>query len=1144
MSGRANRQEKRRSRRVSPRSATPLRASQALPVTERPTPAVVWTGPIFDPSGYASAVRGHACALRANQLRARLEELRWNSLDAKVSAQERQQLEEMLADAIAANEAYVHVWQCFPRYFQVDSQAAANVGRPYFETDRLPPDWVEACNRMDRIWVPSEFSMEAFARSGVPRSKLRTLPDSIDPARFGPDVQPLEIATERSFNFLSICEWIPRKGWDLLVRAFVEEFAEDEDVGLTLQVFSLTGKSIEDIAHDIRRAITAAGKGNVPPIRVNTAFVSEDDVPRLYRSVDAYVLPHRGEGWGRTLMEAMATGLPTIGTRWSAPLEFMSDANSYLVDCDVVDVPQEMLHEQPYYGGHRWAEPSVEHLRAQMRAVFRDRVESQERGRKAALDVAAQLNPMVVGARIRQLIEEAASQAARLPVPNATTTSSPLSSAADPRLAKHAVPVVWEGGFFETHSLALVNRELAGRLLASGRVDLSLRLRELEPPKFDPRTQPAMAPLLARLDRLLEHGPAVHVRHAWPPVFKRPEQGRWVMIQPWEFGRLPLDWIAPMRDDVDESWAYTSAVKRMYVESGVPAEKIHIVPLGIDPRRFRPDAKPLALPTSKRTRFLFVGGTIWRKGIDILLQAYCRAFTPSDDVSLIVKDMGQDSFYKGQGAAEAIARLQADPNAPEIVYATGALEEDAIAGLYTSCTCLVHPYRGEGFGLPVAEAMACGLATIVTQGGSTDDFCDDSRCYLIPSQRREMTLNMLTAGTPWVLEPDLDALVRLMRTVHEDPATAAYKGRNASEWARQHLTWDRAAETALERIRMLAENSLRAQTDFELAEPKHPIGVQTRGHKVSVLIPSYNRPAMLDECLASLHGVTIDAEIVVIDDASAENVDAVVERHKRRDPRIRYLKNERNLGVTANFNRLLSEARGQYLCIMGNDDANLPGNFEKKAALLDAHPKIGLVYSRWYQFDDTGRVLGILQWPGLTDHPYIGGRDEFLDLLPASYLLLHSMLFRRELWEQRGGVDARLTDFGNDWDMVLRFCYQTQTAFINEPLLKVRAHAGSHTQADGLADGRFAPCRIAVWRKWLVENDDPPVLDDMVWRRMFQAFVPDLQNEFKGDEERQRFYLQQLQQLREDHIRKLSLRFARFTDRGPEQLLAIARNVS
>lgn len=60
----------------------------------------------------------------------------------------------------------------------------------------------------------------------------------------------------------------------------------------------------------------------------------------------------------------------------------------------------------------------------------------------------------------------------------------------------------------------------------------------------------------------------------------------------------------------------------------------------------------------------------------------------------------------------------------------------------------------------------------------------------------------------------------------------------------------------------------------------------------------------------------------------------------------------------------------------------------------DAHPQtwgIGLVYSRWYQFDETGQVLGILHWPGLADQPFIGGRDEFLDLLPASYLLLHSM---------------------------------------------------------------------------------------------------------------------------------------------------------
>lgn len=76
----------------------------------------------------------------------------------------------------------------------------------------------------------------------------------------------------------------------------------------------------------------------------------------LYNSCDAFVLPSRGEGWGRPYMEAMACGLPTIGTRWSGQLEFMHDENSYLIDIDgLEDVPSTV--ELPFYQGHRWARP-------------------------------------------------------------------------------------------------------------------------------------------------------------------------------------------------------------------------------------------------------------------------------------------------------------------------------------------------------------------------------------------------------------------------------------------------------------------------------------------------------------------------------------------------------------------------------------------------------------------------------------------------------------------------------------------------------------------------------------------------------------------------------------------------------------------
>src|SRR5262249_20791173 len=144
-------------------------------------------------------------------------------------------------------------------------------------------------------------------------------------------------------------------------------------------------------------------------------------------------------------------------------------------------------------------------------------------------------------------------------------------------------------------------------------------LPDTRPPE-NPRPLPkAMAEgLYRRLSRPAE----VHARQMWPPDFTPPPSGRWVMMQPWEFGSLPKSWIAPMSRLVDEIWVTTAFVRDCYVKSGIPADRVHVVPLGIDTKRFHPDSPPLPLKTKKRFKVLFVGGTIFRKGIDVLLDAY------------------------------------------------------------------------------------------------------------------------------------------------------------------------------------------------------------------------------------------------------------------------------------------------------------------------------------------------------------------------------------------------------------------------------------------------------------------------------------------------------------------------------------------
>jgi len=294
-------------------------------------------------------------------------------------------------------------------------------------------------------------------------------------------------------------------------------------------------------------------------------------------------------------------------------------------------------------------------------------------------------------------------------------------------------------------------------------------------------------------------------------------------------------------------------------------------------------------------------------------------------------------------------------------------------------------------------------------------------------------------------------------------------------------------------------------------------------HLLSILIPTYNRAEMLRECLESSLTAPADSEIVVIDNGSTDHTTEVLKSFVERDRRVRVVRQDENVGPLRNFQRALEEARGDFICLTGDDDLFLPGNFQKKLALLEACPEVGLVYSQWLRIDEQSRSQGIVMWPGVLPYSYVGTRDEFRDLLPASYMMFQSVVFRRELYDRFGGFDEhpeRLV--GNDWDLLLRYCYHTKTAFIAEPLVAVRVHQQSFTESVARKDGKFAPGRIAIWRKWLVEHDNPPVLDEALWRRMADAFLPDLCYEFGQDQARIEYYLRQLEMVKHDSTRKIA----------------------
>ena len=384
-----------------------------------------------------------------------------------------------------------------------------------------------------------------------------------------------------------------------------------------------------------------------------------------------------------------------------------------------------------------------------------------------------------------------------------TPSPSPAWKDKASRNANARLRVAWEGTYLDFGSLSYVNRELTRCLSHSPQ----LRLTRVGEPSL--RNGAAGCKELQQLSPLLSKtSPAdcqVTVRHSWPPNWTAKHAGPLAVIQPWEFGALPQEWVR-QSEQVQQFWVPSNYVRNVYISSGVPGEKVKVVPNGIDPDKFHPKATPMRLETKKSFKFLFVGGTIHRKGADVLLETYLNSFTAADDVCLVIKDFGGKTVYAGQTLEARILAARAKPGTPEILYLNKELSPEVLPSLYTACDCLVHPYRGEGFGLPILEAMACGLSVIVTAGGAADDFATEAFAYRIPATRRtigDTISGMKLTGPGWLLEPDSSELALRMNWILDHRGEARELGARASEYARREWTWEKAARIAAERLHEL-----------------------------------------------------------------------------------------------------------------------------------------------------------------------------------------------------------------------------------------------------------------------------------------------------------------------------------------------------
>lgn len=261
---------------------------------------------------------------------------------------------------------------------------------------------------------------------------------------------------------------------------------------------------------------------------------------------------------------------------------------------------------------------------------------------------------------------------------------------------------------------------------------------------------------------------------------------------------------------MDEVWVPTEWDKKKFEKAGVNVP-IYIIHQGIDPNYYHPDYAPMQ--TEAKETFKFVCNAAWfpRKNLRNLIAAFQSEFKKGEDVCLVVKtiDMGLNKGIKNE--IESLPQIKDSAN---IYVKEDELSDSEMPSFYTMGDCFVLPTRGEGWGLPIFEALACGLPIITTGYGAPNEILRDEKNKPLPgvhfidySPAISEEPYVYIEGKVWA-EPNLQHLKKLMREVYLNRQIEKSEALETSKLIRQKFSWSNVSLKIKERLQDIYENKL------------------------------------------------------------------------------------------------------------------------------------------------------------------------------------------------------------------------------------------------------------------------------------------------------------------------------------------------